>query len=95
MNNYPSPSKEGFTIFSKSGCKFCDQVKELLTEENKSFTVYNCDVYLDENKPAFLDHIKTLVGKEYKTFPMVFLHGVFLGGFMETYKLLLKDEDSE
>lgn len=93
--SYPNPVQEGFTIFSKSGCKFCDQVKELLLEENKPFTVYNCDVFLEQNKPAFLDHIKKIAGKECKTFPMVFLHGVFLGGFMETYKLLLRDEDSE
>ena len=91
----PVPLKEGFTIFSKSGCKFCDQVKELLIEENKKYTVINCDTFLEENKSAFLEHVKILAGKECKTFPIVFLHGVHIGGFMETYKLLLKDEDSE
>ena len=93
--SYPEPSKIGFTIFSKSGCKYCDQVKELLKEENKEFSMYNCDNFLENDKSAFLQYIKEKAGKECKTFPMVFLHGVFLGGFMEVYKLLLKEDDSE
>ena len=43
-----------------------------------------CDEYLLENKEKFLDFIKTKAEKEYKTFPMVFLEGKFIGGFMET-----------
>ncbi len=93
--SYPEPTLNGFTIFSKSGCKYCDQVKELLLEEKRDFTIYNCDAYLEQNKQGFLEFVKQKAGKEYKTFPMVFLHGVFLGGFMEVYKFLLKDEDSE
>lgn len=93
--NIPEPAKTGFTIYSKTGCTYCDQVKDLLKEENKEFTMYNCDVFLEKDKPAFLEFIKGKAGKEYKTFPMVFLHGVFIGGFTDTYKLLLKEEDSE
>lgn len=93
--SYPEPSKTGYTIFSKSGCTYCDQVKELLKEENKEFIMYNCDVFLEKDKPAFLDYIKQKAGKEYKTFPMVFLDGAFIGGFMDTYKILLKEDDSE
>ena len=87
--NLPNPEE----IFRDRN--FSANAPKMSEEENKEFTMYNCDVFLEKDKPAFLEFIKGKAGKEYKTFPMVFLHGVFIGGFTDTYKILLKEEDSE
>jgi glutaredoxin len=80
----PTPQSNGFTIYSKSGCTYCVKVKNLLKENGEPFLVVDCDEFLLEDKPAFLQFMHLLVGKEYKTFPMVFLNGNFIGGFSET-----------
>ena len=78
------PSLDTYTIYSKSGCSYCTKVKELLTAFDMSFTIVNCDEYLYEDKEGFLEFIKKTANKEYRTFPIVFHKGTFLGGFMET-----------
>jgi glutaredoxin len=78
------PSATGYTIFTKSGCYFCARVKDLL-EEEKDVQYINCDTYLLEpaSKAEFLKKIAEYAGREYKTFPMVFYNGVFMGGFSD------------
>jgi glutaredoxin len=88
----PNPQANGFTIYSKSGCSNCVKVKLLLKEKNATFVVIDCDEYLLEDKAGFLKFIYLLVGKEYKTFPMVFLDGTFMGGFKETAEYFAKIE---
>jgi glutaredoxin len=79
---YELPSKENYTIYSKSGCSYCVKAKQLLI--NESHEVIDCDDYLIEDKPAFLEFMKGIIGKEYKTFPMIFdKQGKFVGGFTE------------
>lgn len=79
---------EGFTIYTKSGCKFCTEVKKLLKKYNMTFHTINCDDYLLYTKENFLFFIKTLTDIEYKTFPMVFYNKKFIGGYVETKKLM-------
>jgi len=82
---FPTPSSDGYTIYSKSGCSFCVKVKELLVSNNMPFTEIQCDSFLTVTvKEPFLAHIKKLANKEYRTFPMVFFHGIFIGGYTET-----------
>ena len=81
---FPVPSTLGYTVFTKTGCTYCEFVKELLEEEK--FTAVNCDEFLTDQKEAFLVHVEDLAGKPHKTFPMVFHEGRFLGGFTETKK---------
>ena len=79
---YELPSKENYTIYSKSGCMYCVKAKQLLIKE--SIEVIDCDDYLIEDKPAFLEFMKELVGQEYRTFPMIFgPQGKFIGGYKE------------
>jgi len=85
---FEEPSNTVFTIYSKSGCTFCTKVKKLLLEKNYAFDLIDCDDYLIEDKEKFLEFIKEHAGKEYKTFPMVFRCGTFVGGFTETKKLI-------
>ena len=93
------PFKTGFTVYSKSGCPNCTKVKKLLTEKTVFFVEIDCDDYIIEDKEKFLLFIKERANKEYKTFPMVFNDGNFIGGFTETQdyfnKLLSFDEKTD
>ena len=86
----PQPDEEKITIYSKSGCVNCVRVKKLLKENNIDFIIIDCDELLLENKTMFLQFIEQLIGKEYKTFPMVFLNKTFIGGFKETEEYFSK-----
>ena len=85
---FEAPSETIYTIYSKSGCTFCTKVKNLLIEKNYAFDFIDCDEYLLEDKEGFLKFIQERAGKEYKTFPMVFRAGYFVGGYNETKKLI-------
>lgn len=90
--DYELPSKENYTIYSKSGCGYCIKAKQLLI--NESIEVVDCDEYLIEDKPAFLEFMKGLIGQEYKTFPMIFdKRGTFIGGFKELQVIYQKQKD--
>ena len=86
--SFTEPLKTGFTIYSKSGCVNCKKVKDLLKDKNHEFTIVDCDDYLLFDYDNFLLFLKTIVGKDYKTFPIVFYNGDFVGGYKETSILL-------
>ena len=96
---FESPSKTGFTIYSKSGCPNCKNVKKLLEENKMEFYIIDCDEYLIEEKDKFLEFIANICKKEVKVFPMIFFDGKFVGGFKETKEYVInlfftQDEDS-
>ena len=78
------PLKIGFTIYSKSDCSYCTNVKKILLDKQIFFVDVECDEYLIEDKEGFLSFIREKANKEYRTFPMVFKDGKFIGGFTET-----------
>ena len=80
------PTSEGFTVYTKTGCKYCSMVKELLQEEAVTYIL--CDEYLAVDREVFLAFIESKGGKDHKTFPMVFFDGKFVGGFTETLALM-------
>ena len=84
------PSDKSFTIYSKTNCKYCVLEKDVLDEHKIPFIEINCDDYLDQDKQYFLNFIKEKAKRdhEYKTFPMVFCDGKFVGGFLETVRLI-------
>jgi len=90
---YELPSKENYTIYTKSGCPYCVKAKELLV--NEVYETIDCDDYLVDDKEAFLAFMQIIIGKEYRTFPMVFDKiGKFVGGFAElkvSYKTSIND----
>jgi glutaredoxin len=88
--SFEAPSQTGFTIYSKSNCLFCTKVKQLLTDNQIFFVEIQSDEYLLEDKEDFLSFIKGLIQKEYRTFPMVFNHGQFIGGFTDTESFVNK-----
>jgi glutaredoxin len=79
---YELPNENEYTIYTKSGCTYCDNAKKLLEKEKK--TIINCDDYLLKNKELFLFFIKNLNnGIEHKTFPIIFYKKTFIGGYNE------------
>jgi glutaredoxin len=95
---FEKPSDTGFTIYSKSGCPNCSNVKKLLKDKNLLFNVVDCDDYVIEDRDNFLLFIKNLSEKEVKQFPVIFYEGKFVGGYNETKeyinKLILSFEDN-
>ena len=87
--NFVKPSEVGYTIYSKSGCPYCDKAKALLKIDNP--ITINCDDYLVDKKEEFLQFIKDLSQKEHKTFPMIFKDSNFIGGYSDLLNFL-KDE---
>lgn len=85
---FKKPSTLIFTIYTKSSCPFCVRAKDLMIEKNYMFEIVDCDEYLLNSKDEFLEFIKEHAEKEYKTFPMIFRAGYFVGGFTETKKLI-------
>ncbi len=93
------PEQKGFTIYSKSGCPNCTSVKKLIKDNLLFFNEINCDEYILECKEDFLAFIENKANTSYKTFPMVFYDGKFVGGLVHTKefinKLLLSLEDKK
>ena len=92
-NNFKKPSEATqYTVYSKCGCPNCKKVKELLKTKNLLFTIIDCDEYLIETKPEFLQFIQDLTSQEWKTFPIVFnKDSRLIGGFIDT-KLYLEQQ---
>ena len=89
--SFAFPNNTKFTIYTKTNCKYCTQVKILLEDNNIEYETINCDNYLTNNRELFLDFIKTIAQKEWKSFPMVFDDkGSFIGGFDDTQNYLKK-----
>lgn len=86
------PKLGEYTIYSKSGCPNCTNVKALFKEKGITFSLIDCDEYLIECKQEFLLFINSIIANdiEYKMFPMVFDNKCFVGGFFETKKYLEK-----
>ena len=87
---FEEPSENKFTIYSKSGCINCRKVKDLLKSENLEYEIIDCDDYLLEYKEIFLSFIKSHSIIDWKTFPIVFNNGKFIGGLNETKEYLEK-----
>lgn len=84
------PNLDCFTIYTKTGCSYCEKVKVLLKNKNYNPIFINCDDYLKNDKEFFLNYIEKIAGVKHKTFPIVFKDGIFIGGFTETNKYIDK-----
>jgi glutaredoxin len=86
--NFEEPFENKFTIYSKSGCINCRKVKDLLKLGGFEYEIIDCDEYLLEDKENFLSFIKSYSVVEWKSFPIVFFNGKFVGGLNETQSYL-------
>jgi glutaredoxin len=89
--DFTEPKPNGFTVYSKSCCPNCKNVKALLKEKNIDFFLIDGDEYLIEHRDQFLSFMKEKTGQEIKKFPMIFHDGKFIGGFNETLKYIDKE----
>jgi len=92
MDFIQQPSKDTFTIYTKSGCPNCEKAKKLLTEFNLNPLIIDCDDYLIEHRVDFLTTIKILANRDLDKvifFPIIFEKGKYIGGFKEMEKILL------
>ena len=84
--NVPHPASDAYTIYFKSGCLYCTKAKVLLQNEPVPPLVVNCDEFLLEDKQEFLNLMKSVIGYEYKTLPMIFKNGRFIGGYTKAHE---------
>jgi len=80
--------KNGYSIYTKSNCKYCRTVKKLIPNAH----IISTDKYLDTNRENFLVFMDELTSKTHRTFPMVFLNKRFIGGYTETKDYIEKLE---
>ena len=74
-----------FAVYSKTGCPYCDKVKEVLKLTNSKFVVYTLDQHFD--KTAFYGEFG-----EGSTFPQVVVNGQKLGGCTDTVRYLQEQQ---
>ena len=84
MDSFEKPNADSYTIYAKHGCTFCIKAKILLSNVSPPPKIIDCDEYIETNREQFLEFMKELAGKDYRTFPMIFHNAKFVGGFTET-----------
>lgn len=82
-----APSPTGYTIYTKSGCKWCTHAKRVFA----TATFVSCDKWLVD-RDHFLEQMDTYTGG-HRTFPMIFHDNVFIGGYQESLNKILTDLD--
>lgn len=70
-----------FTVYSKSGCPYCESIKQILVGKDLTFTEYKLGVDFDR------DQFYSEFGKG-STFPQVVMDDKRLGGCTDTVKYL-------
>lgn len=87
MMNFPVIPNKGITVLTKSNCINCEKLKGYLFNNNIEYNSIYCDEYYSNEEliKQFRDYLITLTGKTNNSYPMVFMNGVFLGGY---YNLL-------
>jgi glutaredoxin len=88
--DFKTPSKKGFTVYSKSGCKNCLLVKSLFKSKNFAFKEINCDEYIIENKQNFLLFLNNLAQQKVEFYPAIFYDNKFVGSYSETIEFINK-----
>lgn len=68
--------KLGWRVYSKSGCKYCAELKDAVKEHKVVARYMNCD----ENPSLVLDALEPFTGG-HRTFPVVFKDRRFIGGY--------------
>lgn len=88
----PQASTEGYTVYSKRECMWCDRVKELIASKGATYVQVACDDALAANREEFIRIMKERTQLGTIKFPLVFHNGAFVGGYADTKRHL--DEDA-
>ena len=77
MTKAPAPLASGVTIYGRTGCPYCDKAKVLVKKHKMKH------IYVDnEAVMGYETLIRPLIG-DYNFVPVVFVNGVFVGGYTE------------
>jgi glutaredoxin len=78
-----------FTVYSKSGCPFCEKIKTVLTElkTKKGYEVNFYELNKDFTREEFYDKFG-----QGSTFPQVILDEKHIGGCTDTVKYLMEEK---
>lgn len=77
----------GLVILAKRNCVFCERIEMYLNEKNVSYKKIFCDPYIvPKLKGQFIQFISKLANKQWSTFPVGFIDGIFIGGCDDVYK---------
>lgn len=68
-------------IYSRDNCIYCDQARDLLRSLGKEFIEYKLDK--DFTRPVLKETFPNA-----KTFPVITINGVYIGGFTELSELM-------
>jgi len=82
------PSELGYTIYSKSGCKFCTKLKNILKNNQIPFRIIDCDDYLVEDKEQFILFMKQFTKRNFVSFPILFNDKVCIGDYNKSLQHL-------
>jgi glutaredoxin 3 len=76
----------GVIIITKEHCSFCEKLQVFLDGEQIVYKKIKCDEFIKTaaSRDTFLQFISAKTGKDWKTFPIVFVDGKFIGGFNDT-----------
>jgi glutaredoxin len=83
MPAFVEPVKNAYTIYTKTNCKFCEKTMSLFSDIGETPLYVNCDGYLEAARDDFIAFIRQKAGREYRTFPMIFSSGEFIGGYTD------------
>lgn len=86
------PNPTDYTVYTKSNCMNCSKLKDFLTKEKFIYETIDCDPILLNHRSEFIDWMKSLIHKDV-VFPVVFLNGIYIGGYHETIQNLIEFED--
>lgn len=77
----PPPNAYGLTIYGKSNCPRCEEIKDMLETSEMLYKYENCDRYLEADREKFKDvifeYMKVIPTKRILYFPVCFVDGVY------------------
>lgn len=77
----PPPNIAGVTIYGKSDCIRCDELKDLLEQGNINYEYINCDEYLISDKEKFkeimFEYMRINPIKKVLYFPVCFVDNIY------------------
>lgn len=68
-------------IYSKTGCPYCSSAKEFLQAYKPKIIEFT--ELSEKEQESVQNRIKEQTGKEYRTYPKIFIDNKFIGGFSD------------
>jgi glutaredoxin len=85
VTKYVKPSKNNYTIYTISKCKYCDMAKKHIKKMSAKCKYICCNKFIEtcRERDNFFNFIKQYTIIPYFYFPMIFNNGKFIGGLKE------------